>query len=146
MALVRTARADDLPAILALYRQLSPKSPVLTEEQAAPAWRAILDRPGLTVFLAESEVGVGASCTLVVTPNLTQGARPYALIENVVTDMAQRRRGLGRAVLGAAIAAAWDAGCYKVMLHTGRPDDVQRFYEAVGFQRGKTAFEIRRSG
>jgi len=143
MALVRQASAEDLAAILALYRQLSPASPVLTEAQAAPAWHAILERPGLTVFVAETDDRVAASCTLVVTPNLTRGARPYGLVENVVTDAAFRRRGLGRAVLEAAFQAAWEADCYKVMLLTGRAAPVLRFYEAVGFRRGKTAFEIR---
>jgi GNAT superfamily N-acetyltransferase len=49
-------------------------------------------------------------------------------------------------VMQAAVDHAWSNGCYKVMLMTGRPDPaVLRFYEACGFQRGKTAFQIRRS-
>jgi GNAT superfamily N-acetyltransferase len=49
-------------------------------------------------------------------------------------------------VMQAAVDHAWSNGCYKVMLMTGRTDPaVLRFYEACGFQRGKTAFQIRRS-
>ena len=83
-----------------------------------------------------------ASCTLVVVPNLTRGARSYGLIENVVTHAAFRRRGLGRRVLHHALAMAWELRCYKVMLLTGsREESTLRFYERAGFKRGvKTGF------
>jgi GNAT superfamily N-acetyltransferase len=64
----------------------------------------------VNVFVAESEGVIVSSATITIVPNVTRGARPYALIENVVTRGAHRRRGLGRAVLAAALAAAWDAG------------------------------------
>lgn len=105
----------------------------------------MLGRPGLTVFIAEVDGRPAATCTLVIVPNLTRGARPYGLIENVVTDVGQRGRGLARALLKAAIATAWQQGCYKVMLMTGRSDEATlRFYERSGFHRGKTAFHINR--
>lgn len=80
-----------------------------------------------------------------VIPNLTRGGRPYALIENVVTHADHRQRGHGRALLHAAVAAAWEAGCYKVMLMTGskRPETL-RFYADAGFEQSKTGFQIRR--
>jgi len=82
-----------------------------------------------------------ASCTLVIIPNLTRGARPYGLIENVVTHQDHRRTGLGRAVLSAALESAWNANCYKVMLATGsRREESLRFYEGAGFERGTKAF------
>ncbi len=87
-----------------------------------------------------------SSCTLAIIPNLTRGARPYGIIENVVTHPDHRRTGLGRAVLRAAIDKAWSADCYKVMLATGsKREATLSFYEAAGFQKGgKTYFEIRR--
>jgi GNAT superfamily N-acetyltransferase len=88
-----------------------------------------------------------SSCTLAIIPNLSRGARPYGVIENVVTHVTHRRTGLGRAVLHAALDRAWSAGCYKVMLATGsRKETTLSFYEAAGFQRGgKAYFEVRRS-
>jgi len=64
-----------------------------------------------------------------------------------VTDADHRRRGLGRAVLEAALDKAWTADCYKVLLATGsKRESTLRFYEGVGFKRdAKTYFEIRRS-
>lgn len=97
------------------------------------------------VFLAVSGDALAASCTLTIIANLTRDARPYAVIENVVTDPAFRRQGLAHAVLRAAQQAAWDAECYKIMLATGRPGLVP-FYEAAGFElSGKRYFEMRRT-
>jgi hypothetical protein len=41
---------------------------------------------------------------------------------------------------------AWERGCYKIVLTTGRTDEeVMAFYEGVGFKRNtRTAFEARR--
>jgi len=51
-------------------------------------------------------VGLVASCALAIIANLTRGARPYAVIENVVTHESYRRRGLGTAVLHHAVDLA----------------------------------------
>jgi GNAT superfamily N-acetyltransferase len=68
------------------------------------------------------------------------------VIENVVTHAQHRQAGLGRAVLSAALDAAWQADCYKVMLASGsRREATLRFYEGAGFERGgKTFFQVRR--
>ena len=144
---VRLAVADDLPAILALYRQLSPYHPLPEPERAEAIWTELLARPGVRVFVAEAGGGAVATCTLIVTPNLTRTGRPYALVENVVTDERVRRQGYGRAVIDAALAAAWNDGCYKAMLLSGRKDEVVLFYESVGFQRGlKTGYQANPPG
>lgn len=143
---VRRAVPADLAGLLDLYRHLNPVDPALAPEHAGAAWQAMLASPGMTVFVAVAAGRLLASCTLVVAPNLTRAARPYAFIENVVTHADARRRGLGQAVLKAALAEAWAGDCYKVMLMSGRKDEATlRFYEAAGFERGsKTAFQIRR--
>ncbi|MFN4275807.1 MAG: GNAT family N-acetyltransferase [Ferrovibrio sp.] len=142
---IRQARRADLSALLDLYRQLHAGDPPIDLDRAKQAFDAMLGQPGLTVFVAEADGRPAATCTLIVVPNLTRGARPYGLIENVVTDAGFRSRGFGRTVLKAAISAAWRQDCYKVMLMTGRSDEATlRFYEHSGFSRGKTAFQINR--
>lgn len=144
---VRTAVDADLPAILALYRQLSVTDLLPDAAAAAETWRQILTSGFMTVHVAELDCRVVATCVLVIAPNLTRNMRPFGLIENVVTEEGLRGLGVGKRVVQAAIAQAWEAGCYKVMLLTGRKDPaVLGFYEACGFSRGKTAFEVRRSG
>ena len=132
---------------MALYRQLNPGDPVLDPAAAEPVWTALLSSGLTTLFVADMAGALVSTCTLVIAPNLSRGARPYGLIENVVTDAGHRRTGLGRAVLDAALAKAWAANCYKVSLATGsRTEATLRFYDGVGFQRNaKFYFEIRRT-
>jgi ribosomal protein S18 acetylase RimI-like enzyme len=86
-----------------------------------------------------------ASCTLVAIPNLTRGGQPYGLIENIVTHTQHRDRGYGKQVLRAAVMAAWEADCYKVMLMTGSKDlATLAFYTSAGFEQSKTGFQVRR--
>lgn len=146
MTAVRRAGPADLPGMLALYCHLNAQDPTPAMASAEAAWAALLGSGLATVFVADAGGVLASSCTLVVVPNLTRGARPYALVENVVTHAAHRRAGLGRAVLHAALAAAWEAGCYKVMLASGsQAADTLGFYERSGFtQGGKTYFEARR--
>lgn len=144
--LIRAATDADGAAMLALYRHLNPRDPDPDPAAARRAWAALVGSDMATVFVIERDGALVSSCTLVVVPNITRHARPYALIENVVTDAAHRGQGLGQRVLRAALDAAWAAGCYKVMLATGRTDKaVLRFYESAGFERGtKTFFQARR--
>ena len=141
----RHAGSGDLPALLALYEHLNPGDPP-ADPAAAPK---ILDRlaayHGSAVLIGLRGDAVVTSCTLIVIPNLTRGGAPYALIENVVTDPGHRNRGYGKAVLAEAISAAWDHGCYKVMLLTGsRRPSTLKFYADVGFEQTKTGFQVRR--
>ncbi|GIF78604.1 acetyltransferase [Asanoa siamensis] len=138
----RAARLDDLDAILALYRQLHPQDP---PSQDAPArFRQILASPGLHLFVLEAAGAVVATTYLNVIPNLTRSAAPYAVVENVVVDAAHRGTGLGRQIMAGTLRAAWDAGCYKVMLMTGSRDPgTHAFYRACGFSGDiKTAYVV----
>lgn len=145
-AIVRSARAEDLPGMLELYRHLNPDDPPIGPEAAKVPWAALL-RSGLTsVLVAEEDGRLVSTCTLAMVPNLTRGGMSYGLIENVVTHADYRQRGFGHRVLKAALDAAWAARCYKVMLATGsRQESTLRFYETAGFERGgKTFFQARR--
>ena len=81
-----------------------------------------------------------------IIKNLSRGASPYALIENVVTHPEYRNRGIGTRLLKRAKEMARENGCYKIMLLTGRRDAIP-FYEKAGFNRSsKTGFIIRFDG
>lgn len=134
---------NDLDALLALYRHLHH-----TDDPPPPAdelnliWAEIVSSKRFQYFGGVVGGALVSSCTISVIPNLTRGGRPYGLIENVVTHADFRRRGLGTAVVKAALAHAWGEGCYKVMLQTGRKDEAtRRFYQSAGFNPdGKQAF------
>ena len=144
-AILRPAGPDDLPGLLALYAELNPDDPPMDAATAEARFTAILAQPGMTIYVAVKDGIPLASCTLVVVPNLTRSGAPYALIENVVTDAGHRNRGLGKAILKAALDRACAAGCYKAMLMTGsRKPSTLAFYEAAGFEQSKTGFQARR--
>jgi GNAT superfamily N-acetyltransferase len=144
--LIRPAARDDLPGVLALYRHLHPDDPEVHSADAERAWSTILFSGLTTLIVADTAGLLVSSCILAIIPNLSRGARPYGVIENVVTHRDHRRTGLGRDVLQAALDIAWKADCYKVMLATGsQRETTLRFYEGAGFRRGgKTYFEVRR--
>lgn len=143
--ITRTAGRNDLPALLVLYRQLHPDDGTVPLAEASDILTQVLLYPGSAIFVGLGDDAVVATCTLIVIPNLTRGGTPYALIENVVTDARHRKRGYGKAVLEAAMSAAWHHGCYKVMLLTGSKDPATlAFYEDAGFEQTKTGFQARR--
>jgi GNAT superfamily N-acetyltransferase len=142
---IRPVALADLGSLLALYRHLNPEDPEMAEDLAADRFRQVLDHPGMTVLAAFDERTAVSSVTLMVVPNITRGGSPYALIENVVTHAAYRKRGHARTLIDRATALTWEAGCYKVMLLTGSQDPATlRFYANCGFAQNKTGFQMRR--
>lgn len=141
---IRTAGVDDINALLDLYQHLNPEDVRAELIDARRVFETFTAIKGSRIFIADCERAVVSSCTLVVIPNLTRGGRPYGLIENVVTHIDYRKQGFGKAVLDYATDAAWDAGCYKVMLMTGskRPG-ILEFYRRAGFEQSKIGFQKR---
>lgn len=145
-AQVRDIRIDELDKLLELYKHLNPDDPVLSiDERLKSIWNEILDNPDQFCLVMEEDSLLVSSCIVVIIKNLTRNARPYALIENVITHENYRKRGYGTAVIKRAIEIAKENGCYKVMLMTSRKkESTLRFYEKAGFQKGeKTAFVLR---
>jgi ribosomal protein S18 acetylase RimI-like enzyme len=145
--LIREAEKKDYAAIMALYRQLNPDDPAADESKAKPVFENIIISGSNLLLVAETDNTVVSSCYLNIIPNLTRNARPYAVIENVITDLNYRNRGIGKAIMQYAINWAWEAGCYKVMLLTGRKEEsTLRFYRSCGLESGlKTAFITKRT-
>lgn len=79
---------------------------------------------------------------MVIIKNLTHQQRPYALIDNVVTDTSHRGKGLATACLNFAKDIAVLNDCYKIMLLTGsKRESTISFYERTGYNcKDKTAF------
>ena len=143
---VRPVRPDELGALLALYTTLHVKDAALpADEVLQSVWQEMLENPSHHILVAEVDGLLVASATLLIVSNLTRGARPYALVENVVTLPAWRKRGIAGTLLRTAQNMAWAANCYKLTLTTGRRDaETLRFYRNAGFSADdKTAFVAR---
>jgi GNAT superfamily N-acetyltransferase len=139
---IRTIRQDELQKLLDLYKHLHKDDPELDADRISPFWQQICNDQNMHYIVAEKDDQLVASCVLVIVPNLTRNARPYGLIENVVTHSDFRRKGYGTRVLKKALQIAWEHNCYKVMLLTGsKQEGTLKFYENAGFKRGvKTGF------
>jgi GNAT superfamily N-acetyltransferase len=139
----RLIRANERSSLLDLYQHLNADEPPLPEVPVLDqVWNDFTSDPKIYCVVGEMDGRLVASCTLIIIPNLTRGAHPYGLIENVVTHPEYRKKGIGSGLLHYALQLAWERQCYKVMLLTGRKqEETLRFYEKVGFQRGlKTGF------
>ncbi|MGB3147814.1 MAG: GNAT family N-acetyltransferase [Paracoccaceae bacterium] len=120
----------DITAALNLYAVLEEVS----EPGDPDAFLTVLNHPGTDIYGVFEGDALRAMATLHLLPNVTRNARPYALIENVVTATGHRRRGFARAVLETCIQASRDGGAYKIMLLTGQAKDSIGFYKKVGFR------------
>lgn len=144
---IRELAEPDLDALLALYRHLHAEDdPLPVRSHLEALWSRVCASPDLLYRGGFDGGELVTSCCAAIVPNLTRGARPYAVIENVVSHPDRRGRGYGSAVLQALLSSCWDRGCYKVMLLSAAQRDVaHRFYEANGFDRhAKQGFILRK--
>lgn len=143
---IREARREDVVSLLELYTQLHDHALHNTMPALGTAleelWDSILNDKNHHVILGIVDGTVVCSCVIVVILNLTRGQRPYALIENVITDERHRNKGYASAILNFAWDIAKQENCYKIMLMTGsKSESTLRFYEKAGYnQQDKTAF------
>ena len=135
----RTANSTDLNSVQQLYSQLYDKEQYPTEQILAQ-WKKLLSYDNIHMILTEQNAIPISTCCLTIIPSITHEARPFALIEYVVTDKAHRRIGAGKACLNYAKQLAIQQNCYKIMLITGRTS-AHAFYKSCGYSvEGKTAF------
>lgn len=110
-------------------RQVSTTAAPLTAETI----HGMLTHDAVTLFTARVDDTIVGMLTLACFPTPT-GVRAW--IEDVVTDESARGRGVGSALVRAALARAHQHGARTVEL-TSRPDRVaaNRLYARLGFER-----------
>lgn len=140
--MIREAVKDDLNGLLTLYMQLHDNPFPDINDRINSIWDSIISDPNHHIIVAEEDGMIVSSCVCVIIPNLTRGQRPYAFIENVITDEKWRKKGLATACLNYARDIAVNENCYKMMLLTGsKEQSTLDFYERAGYDpNDKKAF------
>lgn len=139
---IREINRDDLNSLLSLYTHLHDNPLPVIDDEIREVWDNILADKNHHIIVGCINNIVVSSCVLVIIQNLTHNQRPYALIENVITDEAYRNNGYATDILNYAKEIAKQQNCYKIMLMTGsKKETTLKFYERAGYNRhDKTAF------
>jgi ribosomal protein S18 acetylase RimI-like enzyme len=140
--MVREANKDDFDGLMKLYMQLHNNPIPEKTPEIMELWNRIINDKDHHIIVAEEDGKIISSCVCVIIPNLTHNQQPYALVENVVTDEACRRRGFATRCLYYAKEIAIKKNCYKLMLLTGsKKESTLNFYRQAGYNsEDKTAF------
>lgn len=140
--MIREIRKDDFDGLMKLYMQLHDDEMPEKSNEILNLWNRILNDKDHHIIVAEEDEKIVSSCVCMIIPNLTHNQRPYAFIENVITDFKYRKKGLASACLNYAKEIAVKENCYKMMLLTGsKKESTLNFYEQAGYNRNdKTAF------
>lgn len=140
--MVREIRQKELNELLNLYLYLHEDSIPEMTEHLSKTWDEIISDKNHHIIVKEVDGKIVASCVCVIIPNLTRGIRPYAFVENVVTNENYRGKGYATECLNYAKEIALKDNCYKMMLLTGsKRESTLRFYENAGYNSSdKTAF------
>jgi N-acetylglutamate synthase-like GNAT family acetyltransferase len=148
----RTARAADLPAVLALVRQHRADAHAedvlsghIRLDAAASGFRRLLEDPGHRVVLAvlpgspapagaeTGEVAVGLAVLGLDPLSLVLG-NPQVTVDTFVVHREHRRCGAGVVLLAAAAAYAEQTGAAHVVAAVGGHEaERQRFFARMGF-------------
>lgn len=139
---IREVRQEDLQRLLELYTQLHDNPMPFFDDKLESLWNNILTNPDHHIIIGIEDDRIVSSCVIVIISNLTNHQRPYAFIENVITDEKSRGKGYATMLLGFAKEIARKENCYKIMLMTGsKKESTLQFYENAGYNHSdKTAF------
>ncbi len=139
---IREAEFNDLDGLLDLYSVLYGKSVLKKDSELEKIWVKMLKDKHYHVIVAEEDGKLVSTCVCVIIQNITFEHRPYAIIENIVTQSEYRAQGLATACLQEAARIAQKAGCFKITLSTAsKLTSTHKFYEKLGYNKESlTAF------
>ncbi|MBY5634043.1 GNAT family N-acetyltransferase [Rhizobium leguminosarum] len=146
--LIRPARREDLPALVAMFSAdaLGGHGDT-TEAEAFPdylrAFAVIEASPDQTLYVAERRGEVVGTFQTMVTTSLTGRGSSAMIIEAVQTRADMRGQGVGGLMIEFAIAEAKGRGIGRVALTSNAVrKDAHRFYERLGFKPSHLGFKM----
>lgn len=118
----RPAVDADFSAVVNLLNEMhTDDAPIrIDDAQTSATWAKMLSdehRQIVVVFANTPTIERAvATADIVLVPNLTHGARPWAIVENIVVASDYRRLGIGRALMSYIVEDVQKRNCYKVQL------------------------------
>jgi GNAT superfamily N-acetyltransferase len=136
---VRAATRSDLSVVVELLGVLHDPSTALPDPIA---WERMLAQEGRVVLLAEVDGEPAGTADLSISPNITNGAKARAYVENVAVAAEHRRRGVGTALMHEIERRAREADrCKVTLMSADHRTDAHRFYEGSGYTRCAAGFK-----
>ncbi len=128
---IRLAAPIDAAGIAALYSQLLPNTGV----RVLPERIADLARdPNTGLFVSETEGKVCGTALVSLCADVMFGFQPFAVLENVVVDVALRSQGVGSKLLVHIEDFCLARDCSRIMLLSSENrGDAHRFFQRQGF-------------
>lgn len=141
---IREANISDLDGLISLYNQLVTYQKLVNNHSFKETFNNIINFPNYYIIIAEENRKIIATCSIIILPNLTHHQRPYAIIENVVTDEKFRHMGYATALLNYAKEISIDNHCHKILVQTrSKEHETLNFYINNGFDKNETTgFQI----
>jgi predicted N-acetyltransferase YhbS len=150
MVTIRNAIDRDIPSILKLYDEQLTISVTEAEKQQDKSlddyirvFNEIKTLPGCELVIAEEDGEVIGTAMLMIVPNLSHKALPWAIIENVVVNEKHRRSGTGKLMMNYCEKKAKEVGCYKVqLLSSSSRKEAHEFYKSIGYRASAEGFRL----
>ncbi|HEY4113362.1 MAG TPA: GNAT family N-acetyltransferase [Rhizomicrobium sp.] len=143
---IRDARIDDLPAIVAMLADDElgrTREDTHNLEPYAEAFRQIDGDTRNRILVAESDGAVVGCFQISFVRGLSRRGAMRALIEGVRVAAEGRGRGIGEAMMRHAVSMAKAEGCALVQLTSDKSRTrAHAFYERLGFKKSHEGFKL----
>ena len=144
--MIRRARAEDVPAVVAMLADDALGAQRESPDDLAPyrkAFEAVDADPNQHLVVAEKDGEVVGCLQLTVIPGLSRRASTRSIIEAVRIAAGERGSGLGTTMITWAIEESRRLGVDLVQLTSDRArTDAHRFYERLGFEPTHLGFKM----
>jgi GNAT superfamily N-acetyltransferase len=142
----RTARREDVPAIVALLVD----DPISASRDTVPgldydvAFAAIDADPRNELIVVEADGVIVGTMQLTFIPGLSRRGAERAQVEGVRVASQYRSQGIGRKMMDWAAERARERGCALVQLTSDKArTDAHRFYSSLGYEASHEGFKLR---
>lgn len=136
---------DDLLGVLRLVDANPDLQPAQLTPNHGASWGRALGTSDLSLYVAEADLSLVGTTSLLLMRHVTYDCQPTAFIEPMVVAADHRRRGVGRMMMSRALQDARAAGCRKVQLLSHKRhalDGAHDFYRSMGFSAEAEGFRM----